>query len=141
MGTSLTRLDGDRRTDWHEETAHRNAQGAQGHLGQTSLFRFPVGTLDPLRTEFLAAPQKTAATYVFEQRFVTRRAPGTKAVIFPGGLNPPDAIAGRWNADMPVMGRREHMRAGLRGERDGGLFRHIRHFILPARWVDDAWRE
>jgi len=153
----------------------RNPNTPFERLGQTSLFRFPVGKLAPLRAEFLAAPQETAERYVFEQRFVTRRtpggvtfwprgwvahfrwhcarqfplnfflpprlAPGTKAVIFPGGLNPPDAIAGRWNEQTPVMGRLEHVRAGLRGERDGSLFRHIRHFILPAKWVEEAWRE
>jgi hypothetical protein len=153
----------------------RNPNTPFERLGQTSLFRFPIGKLQPLRAEFLADPQKTAETYVFEQRFVTRRAPGgvtfwprgwvahfrwhcvrqfplnfflppklgpgTKAVIFPGGLNPPDAIVGRWNVHTPVMGRLEHIKAGLRGERDGSLFRHIRHFILPAKWVEDAWRE
>jgi len=153
----------------------RNPNTPFERLGQTSLFRFPIGKLEPLRAAFLAAPQEIAETYVFEQRFVTRRAPGgvtfwpkgwvatfkwhcvrqfplnfflppklapgTKAVIFPGGLNPPDAIAGRWNLHTPVMGRLQHIKAGVRGEREGSLLRHIRHFILPAKWVEDAWRE
>lgn len=45
-------------------------------LGQTSLFRFPVGKLLPLQEEFCENPQKVADTYRFEQRFVSRRAPG-----------------------------------------------------------------
>lgn len=153
----------------------RNPNTPFERLGQTSLFRFPIGKLAPLRAEFLENPQKIAETYVFEQRFVTRRAPGgvtfwprgwvatfrwhcvrafplnfflqpkkpagSKVVIFPGGLNPPDAIAGRRNARSPALGRLAHLRAGLRGERREGLFAHLRHFILPTKWVEDAWRE
>lgn len=45
-------------------------------LGQTSLFRFPVGKLQPLQMAFNAAPQAIADEYRFEQRFVTKNAPG-----------------------------------------------------------------
>jgi len=45
-------------------------------LGQTSLFRFPVGKLLPLQARFLADPQAVADAYQFEQRYVTREAPG-----------------------------------------------------------------
>lgn len=45
-------------------------------LGQTSLFRFPVGKLVPLQEKFRADPQGIADKYEFEQRFVTRNAPG-----------------------------------------------------------------
>jgi len=45
-------------------------------LGQSSLFRFPVGKLLPLQEEFRANPQKVADEYQYEQRFVTRNAPG-----------------------------------------------------------------
>lgn len=45
-------------------------------LGQTSLFRFPVGKLVPLQEKFRADPQGVADKYEFEQRFVTRNAPG-----------------------------------------------------------------
>ena len=45
-------------------------------LGQTSLYRFPVGKLLPLQEAFCANPQGIADQYRFEQRFVTRRAPG-----------------------------------------------------------------
>lgn len=153
----------------------RNPNTPFERLGQTSVYRFPVGKLAPLREEFLADPQGVAERYVFEQRFVTRRAPGgvkfwprgwvrtfkwhcvrafpvnlvappklpagTKIVIFPGGLNPPDAIAGRWNARHRHMSRWDHLKAGLRGEREGSLLRHMRHYILPAKWVEDAWRD
>lgn len=45
-------------------------------LGQTSIFRFPVGKLLPLQEKFRADPQGIADRYRFEQRFVTRNAPG-----------------------------------------------------------------
>jgi hypothetical protein len=45
-------------------------------LGQTSLFRFPVGKLVPLQQKFRADPQGVADTFRYEQRFVSRNAPG-----------------------------------------------------------------
>jgi hypothetical protein len=54
----------------------RNAGTPFERLGQTSLFRFPVGKLVPLQERFRADPQGIADTYRFEQRFVTRTAPG-----------------------------------------------------------------
>ncbi len=54
----------------------RNQTTPFERLGQTSLFRFPVGKLVPLQEKFLADPQGVANEYRFEQRFVTRNAPG-----------------------------------------------------------------
>jgi hypothetical protein len=153
----------------------RNPNTPFERLGQTSLYRFPVGRLASLHAEFLADPQRTAETYVFEQRFVTRRTEGgvrfwprgwvrtfrwhcvrtfplnfmlqprlprgTRIVIFPGGLNPPDAIAGRWNRRITPMPAGDYVKAGLAGRREGSLLRHLRHYIPPVRWVRDAWRE
>ena len=45
-------------------------------LGQTSCFRFQVGSLVSLQEKFKADPQGIADEYRFEQRFVTRNAPG-----------------------------------------------------------------
>ena len=45
-------------------------------LGQTSVYRMRVGKLAPLQDIFRADPQAVADEYRFEQRFVTRRAPG-----------------------------------------------------------------
>lgn len=53
--------------------------GRLGHferLGQTSVFRFPVGKLLPLQKIFQKNPQEIADRYRFEQRFVTSSAPG-----------------------------------------------------------------
>ena len=54
----------------------RNHNTPFERLGQTSLFRFPVGKLLPLQERFRADPQGVADDYRFEQRFVTREAPG-----------------------------------------------------------------
>lgn len=45
-------------------------------LGQTSVYRFPVGKLRPLLSAFEKDPLAIAEKYRFEQRFVTRNAPG-----------------------------------------------------------------
>ncbi len=45
-------------------------------LGQTSVYRFPVGKLKPILDKFASNPQKFAEEYKYEQRFVTRNAPG-----------------------------------------------------------------
>lgn len=54
----------------------RNPSNPLERLGQTSIFRFPVGKLKPLLDEFAASPREVAEKYRFEQRFVTRQAPG-----------------------------------------------------------------
>ncbi len=54
----------------------RNPSTPLERLGQTSIFRFPVGKLAPLREMFLSDPQGIADRYRFEQRFVTQNAPG-----------------------------------------------------------------
>lgn len=54
----------------------RNQSTPFEKLGQTSLFRFPVGKLLPLQEKFRADPQGIANEYRFEQRFVTKQAPG-----------------------------------------------------------------
>lgn len=152
----------------------RNPNTPFEKLGQTSIFRFPVGKLAPLRELFLADPQGIADRYGFEQRFVTKNAPGgvtfwpkgwvalfkwhcippfplnyvrapqlprgARVVIFPGPLNPPDAIAGRWTEKAPARSPREHLAASLRAK-PGRRLRALRHFVLPAPWVAEHWRE
>ncbi|MGO4350743.1 glycosyl transferase [Rhizobium sp. BE258] len=54
----------------------RNQTTPFERLGQTSLFRFPVGKLVSLQDKFFANPQKIADEYRFEQRFVTKNVPG-----------------------------------------------------------------
>ena len=153
----------------------RNPSTPLERLGQTSIFRFPVGKLAPLREMFLADPQGIADRYRFEQRFVTRHAPGgvrfwprgwvahfrrhcarsfplnylqpprlprgARVVIFAGHLNPPDAIAGRYHARDPHRTAREHLAATFGPDRRESIPRHLRHFILPAPWVAEHWRE
>lgn len=45
-------------------------------LGQTSIYRFPVGKLAPILDIYAADPQGIADKYRFEQHFVTKNAPG-----------------------------------------------------------------
>lgn len=54
----------------------RNPVRLHERMGQTSVFRFPVGKLAPIQEIFRRDPQGTAEKYQWEQRFVTRTAPG-----------------------------------------------------------------
>jgi hypothetical protein len=54
----------------------RNPVRPLERLGQTSVYRFQVGKLVPLLDKFRADPQGIADVYDYEQRFVTRNAPG-----------------------------------------------------------------
>ena len=153
----------------------RNPNTPFERLGQTSIYRMPVGALAPLREAFLADPQGIATRYRFEQRFVSRHAPGgigfwprgwvavfkwhcvptfplnyalaprrprgAKVVLFPGPLNPPDAIAGRWRAEIATRGPLDHLRALRDGRRVETRREHLRHYVKPAPWVAEAWRE
>ncbi|QPH55727.1 glycosyl transferase [Pontivivens ytuae] len=54
----------------------RNPNQPLRRVGQSSIYRFPVGKLAPLKERFLADPQGVADEYRFEQRFVSYNAPG-----------------------------------------------------------------
>lgn len=54
----------------------RNPTVPLERLGQTSIFRFPVGKLKPLQDALKDDPVGLPKRYRFEQRFVTRAAPG-----------------------------------------------------------------
>jgi len=54
----------------------RNQNTPFEKLGQTSLYRFPVGKLVPIQNIFTANPQAVADEFEFEQRFVTQNVPG-----------------------------------------------------------------
>ncbi|RYH03082.1 glycosyl transferase [Salipiger sp. IMCC34102] len=54
----------------------RNQSTPLEKLGQTSVFRFEVGALQPLQEKFKQDPRGIAEEYRYEQRFVTRNAPG-----------------------------------------------------------------
>ena len=53
----------------------RNPAKPLHKLGQTSIYRMPVGALAPLQALFAADPQAVADKYRFEQHFVTKNAP------------------------------------------------------------------
>ena len=53
-------------------------------LGQTSIYRMPVGALAPLQKLFAEDPQGVANKYRFEQHFVTKNAPNG-VVFWPSG--------------------------------------------------------
>ena len=53
----------------------RNVAKPFQKLGQTSIYRMPVGALAPLQAMFAADPQAVADKYRFEQHFVTKNAP------------------------------------------------------------------
>ncbi|MEM6637661.1 MAG: glycosyl transferase [Pseudomonadota bacterium] len=150
----------------------RNPAKPLHRLGQTSVYRFPVGKLAPLLELYARDPQAIADRYRFEQHFVTKNAPGgvqfwprswvrhfrvqcipkfpfnffleprrpssSKIIIFPGAMNPPEAIAGRWNPGEPIRTVSEHLRHCWR---EGASFRQYRHYLHPARWLQEIWRE
>lgn len=150
----------------------RNPARPLERLGQTSVYRFEVGRLRPLYDAFRADPQGVADEYRFEQRFVTRNAPGgigffprpwiahfrrhcrrpfplnyalpprlppaARIVIFPGGLHPRHAIDGVYGPGGIRGGARAHLAALPAAERK---WTHLRHFIRPAPWVAEHWRE
>jgi hypothetical protein len=153
----------------------RNPNTPFERLGQTSIFRFPVGKLLPLQERFRADPQGVADAYRFEQRFVTREAPGgvafwpgrwvrhfrhdcvrtfplnfflapkvprdARVVIFPGGLLPPDAIAGKWSGGYRALSAGAHLRGLFAADRPDPPLRYLRHYLRPSPWVAEAWRE
>ncbi len=155
----------------------RNPSNPLEQLGQTSVFRFPVGKLRPLQEAFARDPLAIAERYRYEQRFVTRMAPGgveffprgwvahfrrdcrrtfplnyllppvlpraARVVIFAGHLAPADAIAGRYGETRQNSARRHLAALGTRYRKAGlaGAFGHLRHFIRPAGWVAEHWRE
>ena len=62
-------------------------------------------------------------------------------VIFPGSLLPSHAIAGQWGSRYRPLGAAAHLRGLFAADRPDPPLRYLRHFILPAPWVADAWRE
>lgn len=147
-------------------------------LGQTSVFRFPVGANPQVLDDFRADPQRIADTYQFEQHYVTaavkggvkfwpaawtrhfrlhclppfplryfvpaRLPAGTRIVTFPGGPNPDDVMVGRWNKRVPAhRSAWEHFKAtfGDGARVDDKRRRHLQRFVLPVRWIEQAWRE
>lgn len=148
----------------------RNVAKPFQKLGQTSIYRMPVGALAPLQDMFAADPQAVADKYRFEQHFVTKNAPngvkfwpngwvrhfrieciprfplnyfmepklpaGARVVIFAGAMNPPDAIAGRYNKKMPYLPPMAHISRALRSDHK---LKAIRQYLRPATWVQEIW--
>lgn len=56
--------------------AARNPVRPLERMAQTSIFRFPVGKLEPMQKLFASDPQGFADKYRYEQRFLTHNAPG-----------------------------------------------------------------
>jgi hypothetical protein len=155
----------------------RNQTTPFERLGQTSVFRFPVGKLVPIQEKFRANPQAIANEYEFEQRYVTRNAPGgvklfprravlhfkqdcrwpfplnyffapslpkrAKIVLFPRNFYPQNAAKGAFGQKgQPLSPLSHFMNVFDKNKRQGkSVFRHLRHYILPAPWVADNWRE
>lgn len=146
-------------------------------LGQTSVFRFPIGKHHYLLDDFRKDPEGIAGKYQFEQRYVTRCIHGgvkfwpygwvrhfrldclgpwplrylrpprlprrTKMVIFPGKPDPSDAVLGQWNEDEPHLPPMEHIKEAFRLRRSGykHWFGYLKHYMKPAAWIREHWRE
>ena len=63
---------------------------------------------------------------------------GTKIVIFAGGeLNPPETIAGKYHPDYP-SDMKAYLNMLKRPWSQEKPLRHLRYFILPSKWVEEA---
>ena len=67
--------------DENDVVLARNIAKPLHKLGQTSIYRMPVGALAPLKDMFAADPQGVADKYRFEQHFVTKNAPNGVKVL------------------------------------------------------------
>lgn len=155
----------------------RNWAKPMSGLGQTSVFRFPVGRFPQMLENFRADPQGIADRFRYEQHYVTRSIPGgikfwpeawtrhfrlhclppfplryfmtarlpasARIVTFPGGPNPHDVQAGRWNGRAPAhRGRWQHILAAFGPDRvDDSRWEHIKRYVLPVPWIAEHWRE
>ncbi|PZX16278.1 hypothetical protein LX81_02130 [Palleronia aestuarii] len=153
----------------------RNQSTPFERLGQTSVFRFPVGGLKPMQDYLASDPQRLAEAHKFEQRFVTRNAPNgisffprrwvlhyrqdctrtfplnyalapklpkdARIVIFPGGVHPPHAIAGHYGPRYAPKAPLEHLRGAFSSDRPERIDKYLRHYLRPAPWVAEHWRE
>jgi len=63
-----------------------------------------------------------------------------RIVIFPGGLHPEHAIAGGWRRRPGEGGLAHIMGMGKRGKNESP-FSYLRHYMKPAEWVEQHWRE
>jgi hypothetical protein len=72
---------------------------------------------------------------------VSKLSDTSKLVIFPGDLNPQDAIDGRYHEGEPALSAAEHLKATFNGQRQRSVYAHLRHFILPTPWVAEYWKE
>ena len=129
----------------------RNQTTPFERLGQTSVFRFPVGKLLPLQEKFQADPQGVANKYQFEQRFVTRNMPGgvklfprawvahfRQDCVWPFPLNyalPARLPRGARIVIFPGGVHPTHAIAGHWGARyrPRGRLEHVRHVAAPDR--------
>ena len=87
--------------------------------------------------------QNCAITFPLNFFFPPRIPNNARIVIFPGDLLPTHAIEGRWGPNgLLFKSRLSYIAAVLSPKFTGrGRFSSLRHFILPALWVDEIWRE
>ena len=149
----------------------RNWSKPLHRLGQSSIYRFPVGKLAPMQARFAADPQGIADEYEYEQHFVTRNAPGgvkfwpnkwvatfkTHCVhYFPLNLflNPRLPSQARVVLFAGIVDPAIAINGGSAGRpyvplrqhirdslADRRKFRHLRRYFRPAPWVAKYWRE
>ncbi len=139
-------------------------------IGQTSIFRFPIGKHHYLLDNFRKDPQRIADRYQFEQRYVTQCVEGG-VKFWPRGWVRHFRLSclGPWplrylrSARLPagarvvifpgwsdpgdaLVGRSktrwEHLKRIRSDERVGNSwYKHIRRLVLPCPWVAEHWRE
>ena len=67
-----------------------------------------------------------------------------KRIMDTGALVPDDVMVGRWNKRVPAhRSAWAHFKAtfGDAARVDDKRRRHLQRFVLPVRWIEQAWRE
>jgi hypothetical protein len=109
-----------------QDYLHDRAPGGVAYWPRTWVRNYRVSCVPVLPLNYLQTP---------------RPPKGCRVVIFPGRLNPPDALVGRWSeADTP-RAPLAHLRAGFSGVRRENLWKHLCHYVQPAPWIAHAWQE
>ena len=137
--------------DWWMPYKHWRARLMnQPKIGNTSVFRFEVGTLDTVLTQFEQDSEKIIATYSLEQEYVTRMVehriawwPHSWVRSFRRHCRPSFPLNLVFSPSVPPGAKiiAFHGLPKLDDARDGYLTRYPHKICRPSPWIDEHWSE